>query len=105
MTALVPYRGAEAAFGTSPPPTCCRARRIRADLKDRIVLVGTTAPGLLDLRSDPGRGVYPGVEIHANLISGMLDGTIKQTPPYVLGAEVPAAGPVRAGHGAGPAFA
>jgi adenylate cyclase len=27
------------------------------------------------------------VEIHANLISGMLDGRIKQMPPYVLGAE------------------
>jgi adenylate cyclase len=32
--------------------------------------------------------VYPGVEIHANLIAGMLDGSIKQRPPYVLGAEV-----------------
>jgi adenylate cyclase len=32
--------------------------------------------------------VYAGVEIHANLIAGMLDGTIKQKPPYVLGAEV-----------------
>jgi adenylate cyclase len=27
------------------------------------------------------------VEIHANLIAGMLDGTIKQRPPYVVGAE------------------
>jgi adenylate cyclase len=32
--------------------------------------------------------VYPGVEIHANLISGMLDGTIKQKPAFILGAEV-----------------
>ena len=31
---------------------------------------------------------YPGVEIHANLIAGMLDGTIKARPAYVLGAEV-----------------
>ena len=38
------------------------------------MLVGTTAPGLLDLRSTPVGEVYPGVEIHANLISGMLDG-------------------------------
>jgi adenylate cyclase len=50
--------------------------------------VGTTAPGLQDLRSTPVNPVYPGVEIHANLITGMLDGTIKQKPPYVLGAEV-----------------
>jgi adenylate cyclase len=50
--------------------------------------VGTTAPGLFDLRATPVASVYPGVEIHANLIAGMLDGDIKQRPPYVLGAEV-----------------
>jgi adenylate cyclase len=52
------------------------------------VLVGTTAPGLFDLHATPVASVYPGVEIHANLIAGMLDGDIKQRPPYVLGAEV-----------------
>jgi adenylate cyclase len=31
--------------------------------------------------------VYPGVEVHANMISGMLDGNIKQRPSYVVGAE------------------
>jgi adenylate cyclase len=31
--------------------------------------------------------VFPGVEIHANLIGGILDGNIKQRPPYVVGAE------------------
>jgi adenylate cyclase len=32
--------------------------------------------------------VYPGVEIHANLIAAMLDGNMKQSPPYLLGADV-----------------
>ena len=57
-------------------------------LKGRIALVGATAPGLLDLRATPVDGVYPGVEVHANLIGGMLDQTIKQKPSYMLGAEV-----------------
>ena len=69
------------------------------------MLVGTTAPGLLDLRSTPVEPVYPGVEIHANLIAGMLDGNIKQKPPYVLGAEVAAAVVARARHGPAPAAA
>src|SRR5690606_16612858 len=47
-----------------------------------------TAPGLFDLRSTPVAAVYPGVEIHANLIAGMLDQAIKRKPPYVLGAEI-----------------
>jgi adenylate cyclase len=57
-------------------------------LKGAMVLVGTTTPGLFDLRATPVGKVYPGVEIHANLIAGMLDGKIKQRPPYVLGAEM-----------------
>jgi adenylate cyclase len=40
------------------------------------------------LRSTPVDSVFPGVEIHANLIAGMLDGKLKQKPPYILGAEV-----------------
>ena len=55
--------------------------------KGKIVLVGTTAPGLLDLRATPVEAVYPGVEVHANMIGGMIDRNIKQKPPYVVGAE------------------
>ena len=32
--------------------------------------------------------VYPGVEIHANLIAGMLNRTLKSRPGYILGADV-----------------
>jgi len=47
----------------------------------RIVLVGTTAPGLSDLRAAPVSETYPGVAIHATLISGALDGRIDARPP------------------------
>lgn len=52
-------------------------------LENAIVLVGTTAPGLLDLRVTPVAQNYPGVEIHANLISGILDGTLRYQPSYM----------------------
>jgi adenylate cyclase len=42
-------------------------------LKGTIVLIGTTAPGLVDLRATPVNPEYPGVEIHANIIKSMLD--------------------------------
>ena len=87
VTALVPYRGPERSFKYIPAADILQGRASRSDLEGKIVLVGATAPGLLDLRSTPVGKVYPGVEIHANLISGMLDGRIKQMPPYVLGAE------------------
>jgi len=88
VTALVPYRGPEHSYPYIPAIDVLRGDAPVEDLKNRIVLVGTTAPGLLDLRSTPVGSVYPGVEIHANLIAGMLDGTLKQHPPYFLGAEV-----------------
>ncbi|MYN08318.1 CHASE2 domain-containing protein [Pseudoduganella aquatica] len=51
-------------------------------LAGAIVLVGTTAPGLNDLRATPVNAQYPGVEIHANMISSILDGSFKFRPDY-----------------------
>ena len=88
VMALVPYRGAQGSFKYISATDVLHGDAALDDLKNKIVLVGTTAPGLYDLRAAPVASVYPGVEIHANLIAGMLDGNIKQRPPYVLGAEV-----------------
>lgn len=55
-------------------------------LENRIVLLGSTAPGLADLRVTPFSNVFPGVEIHAHLIAGMLDGTTRATPPWAADA-------------------
>ncbi|HEY8048238.1 MAG TPA: adenylate/guanylate cyclase domain-containing protein [Ramlibacter sp.] len=54
-------------------------------LKGKIVLVGTTAPGLQDFRATPVSETYPGVEAHANLISGFLDGHVAVKPDYAKG--------------------
>jgi adenylate cyclase len=40
--------------------------------QDKIVLIGTTVPGLYDLRSVPFMQAFPGVEIHANLLYTLL---------------------------------
>ncbi|HZP92396.1 MAG TPA: adenylate/guanylate cyclase domain-containing protein [Burkholderiales bacterium] len=88
VTALVPYRGRMGSFRYVSATDVLRGKVAEAMLRNKIVLVGTTSPGLFDLRATPVDRVYPGVEIHANLIAGMLDGAVKQRPPYVLGAEV-----------------
>jgi adenylate cyclase len=47
--------------------------RLSPDLfKDKIVLVGATATGIYDMRVTPFSAVYPGVEIHANVIDNIL---------------------------------
>jgi len=41
--------------------------------KDKIALIGASAPGLMDLRSTPIDPAYPGVEIHATIIQNILN--------------------------------
>jgi len=38
----------------------------------RFILLGSTTPGLMDLRSTPVQESYPGVEVHANVILSFL---------------------------------
>ncbi len=88
VATFVPYRGGEGSFPYISVTDVLHDRVDIAQLKDKIVLVGTTAPGLLDLRATPVAEVYPGVEVHANMISGILDQNLKARPAYMLGAEV-----------------
>lgn len=89
MAALVPYRGYARSFPYVSAADVMAGRAPRAVLRNAIVYVGTSAPGLLDLRSTPVGAVYPGVEVHANFLSGALDGRIMQAQPqYARGAEV-----------------
>jgi adenylate cyclase len=86
---LVPYRGPAGSFpyisvgdvisGTVEDPTI---------LDGRIALIGATAPGMKDLRTTPFGSIYPGVEIHANVISGILDGNFRWEPAYTAAAEM-----------------
>jgi adenylate cyclase len=44
----------------------------QAALENSLVLVGTSAPGLGDNRAMPLGAVYPGVEVHANMLNALL---------------------------------
>lgn len=88
VSALVPYRGGRATFKYVSVTDVLNERIPLADLKNKIILVGTSAPGLMDMRATPVDEVYPGVEVHANMISGILNQSIKSSPPYIMGAEV-----------------
>ncbi|MEM7207223.1 MAG: adenylate/guanylate cyclase domain-containing protein [Pseudomonadota bacterium] len=84
---LIPYRGRQGSFPYISASDVINKVAPVETLRNTIVLVGTTAPGLLDLRSTPVQNVYPGVEVHANIISGALDGTIRHRPAYTVGYE------------------
>ena len=80
-TVHVPYR-AGAPFPYISAAQVLAGKAPLAQLENRIVLLGSTAPGLADLRVTPFSSTFPGVEIHAHLLAGMLDGTTRYTPPW-----------------------
>jgi len=84
---FVPYRGRQGSFPYIPASRVLDGSADPALLKDKIVLIGSSAPGLLDLRSTPVQSTYPGVEVHANIISGILDNRIKHQPAWTVGYE------------------
>ena len=84
--ALIPFRGNQGSFAYYSVADILADRIPPETLRGRIALIGTTAPGLLDLRATPVGATFPGVEVHASLIAGMLDGSVKEKPQYVLGA-------------------
>lgn len=58
----------------------------KARLADRILLVGSSAQGLMDLRFSPF-GLMPGVEAHAQALEQILAGEWLERPSWARGAE------------------
>jgi adenylate cyclase len=86
--AIVPYVGKRFSYPYVSAADVLAARVKPGELKDKIVLIGTTALGLLDMRSTPVESVYPGVEAHANLVAGIINGQMKRQPTYVVAVEI-----------------
>ena len=61
---------------------------LKAAVEGRLVLIGTSAVGLSDLRPTPLSAFEPGVDIHATAIEQMLSGDIPVRPFYAAGAEM-----------------
>jgi adenylate cyclase len=57
------------------------------DIEGKIILVGTSAPGLLDLRATPVDAAVPGIDIHAQLLEHLLTGKFLERPDYALALE------------------
>ncbi|MBL4711498.1 MAG: adenylate/guanylate cyclase domain-containing protein [Gammaproteobacteria bacterium] len=84
---LVPYIGKQKSFEYVSAGDVLNKSVKKEILQGKITLFGTSAPGLLDLRTTPLEPAFPGVEIHANIIQGILDGSILHAPGYTKGFE------------------
>ena len=86
-SAWVPYRGFQGSFPYISAADVLQGRADPKQLEGVVAILGTTAAGLLDSRATPVSSSYAGVEVHANLVSGMLDGSIKKSPTAIAGLE------------------
>ncbi len=91
-TVQVPYRGPGGPHGGSfryvSAAAVLAGQLPPASLRGHYALLGFTAPGLMDLRTTPVGEAYPGVEVHANLISGVLDGRLRHRPNWATAYEL-----------------
>lgn len=85
---LVPYRGPAHSFEYLSAARVLSGDFQPEQVENRIVLIGATALALADIKPTPVQNVYPGVEVHASIIAGLLDGEFPYQPDWARGANV-----------------
>jgi len=80
-------------FGPHDPTRFVSAKDVingsaAGQLAGKLVLIGTSASGLLDLKATPIQPSFPGVEVHAQVLENVLTQSTLSRPAYALGAEL-----------------
>lgn len=79
---LINYRGEEKSFPHISITDILNGDVPHSTFKDKIVMVGVTAIAIYDLRVTPFGTVFPGLEIHANIIESILSEDFLDRPNW-----------------------
>ena len=85
---LVNYRGPQKSYRYISALDIYEKSANPLHVKGKIALLGTSAAGLLDLRSTPFDSAYPGVEVHANALDNILNQQFISKPIWAIGADL-----------------
>ncbi len=85
---LVNYRGSRRTFPHVSAADILDGTADENAIRGKIVLLGTTAAGLYELRTTPLEPAQPGVEIHATVIDDLLAGDPIASPPWSRGMQI-----------------
>jgi len=77
---IVNFRGAKKHFQYISATDILTGNFNRKDIENKFILLGTSAPGLKDLRYIAFDSTFPGVEVHANVIDNILQGDFIEKP-------------------------
>jgi len=80
---LINYRGPQKTFPHYSATDVIHGRVPASAFKGKIVLVGATAIGIYDMRVTPLDYVFPGLEVHANVIDSILQRQFLYRPNWV----------------------
>ena len=65
-----------------------QGRTLRDNVEGKLVLIGTSAAGLLDVKTTPVAAAMPGVEVHAQILESAIENSLLTYPNYAIGAEL-----------------
>ncbi|KIM09850.1 MAG: adenylate cyclase [Sulfurovum sp. FS06-10] len=82
------YRGAQNSYRYISAADIYSKTANALHVEGKIALIGTSAAGLLDLRSTPYDSAYPGVEVHANALDNMLSQAFIAKPIWAVGVDI-----------------
>jgi adenylate cyclase len=85
---LVNYRGPGRTFRYVPAVDVLAGRVAPESLRGKLLLVGVTATAVADVRVTPFDSVFPGVEIHANVLDNILRHDFIAQPRWLVLADV-----------------
>lgn len=80
---LVNFRGKEKTFKYISAVDIYNNNFKEEEIKDKIALIGTSAAALMDLRATPFESIFPGVEVHANVIDNILNKDFLYKPSWI----------------------
>ncbi len=83
----VHYRGAEKSFTYISALDIVKGTIDEKIFTDAYVLIGTSAAGLVDIVTTPTSTLFPGVEVHANILNSILTASWIREPDWAKGAE------------------
>lgn len=85
---LIKFLGERKTFEYISAADILNNRFDKSDIKDRIVFVGASSAGLMDIHTTPLDTLFPGVEVHASVLQNILQKDFLERPLWATGAEL-----------------
>jgi adenylate cyclase len=85
---MINYKGPSFTFPYIPAGYVLEDKIDKKDFEDKVVFLGSSAAGLMDIRVSPLDEVFPGVEVNATIVDNILNQDFIHRPDWIPGLEL-----------------